>query len=76
MTWQDIARDPDPVMPLLRRRFPRLRAEDIRETGGDSEAAAARLARAHDLTIAEAREQLDDTLFEAELRRRRREGLA
>ena len=72
MTWSDIARNPEPVMPMLKRRFPDLRHSDVTDVGEDKEALAERLARRHDLTPREARDQIEDALFVADLRRARR----
>ena len=72
MTWTDVAENPEPVMPLLKRRFPELRRSDVTDAGADRDRLARRLARRHELTLNEARDQIEDALFVAELRRARR----
>lgn len=71
MTWHDIVRNPEPVLPQLRRRFPELRRRDLIAGGGDMTRVVRRLASSHDLTPREARLELEDALFAADLRQRR-----
>ncbi|KAA9009160.1 hypothetical protein [Histidinibacterium aquaticum] len=69
MTWDQIARQPDPALPQLRRRFPRIDRDMIVEVGADKEAAIDKIAERHDLTKREADRELDDLLFAMRLRR-------
>ncbi|QQA44782.1 hypothetical protein [Pelagovum pacificum] len=72
MNWQDITRNPDPVVEELRQHFPATDPDEVLKT--DKERAVEKLARANDLTRREAQVELDDLMFATDLRRYRRKA--
>ncbi|EAR50556.1 hypothetical protein OG2516_04431 [Oceanicola granulosus HTCC2516] len=69
MDWQEITRNPEPVLRDLRQHFPAIDPEEV--VHADEDEAVEKIARSHDLTRQEARRELDDILFAADLRRYR-----
>ena len=62
MTWHHLSANWDAIVHRLQSRFPNLDRDSIAEPPRDSRALMAHLAEAHDLTLFEARQELQDFL--------------
>lgn len=69
MTWHDLSANWSAVLERLRARFPRLDPAALGEPPRDSRVLTAHLAQAHDLTLEEAREELQDFMSVEDLAR-------